>query len=75
MDVFQVFFPQPNPIQLHALVFLLGSLSVSALSDIRRLAAQADFSEVWIGFAAAMFAVDAIWGAAGSLNAPALAAK
>lgn len=36
--------------QLYGLVFLLGSLTVSALSDLRRMAAQRDFAEVWGAF-------------------------
>ena len=34
-------------LQLYGLVFLLGSLTVAALSDLRRMAAQKDFAEVW----------------------------
>ena len=34
-------------LQTYGLVFLLGSLTVASLSDLRRLAAQKDFAEVW----------------------------
>ena len=37
-------------IQLYALLFLLGSLTVAALSDLRRMAAQKEFAEFWILF-------------------------
>lgn len=37
-------------LQLYGLVFLIGSLTVASLSDIRRMAAQKDFAEVWAGF-------------------------
>lgn len=55
-------FTAPNPIQSYALAFLLGSLTVSSLSDIRRLAAQVDFAEVWAGFTALMFLTDVYLG-------------
>jgi len=45
-------------LQLYGLVFLLGSLAVAALSDLKRMAAQADFAEVWGVFTIASFAVD-----------------
>ncbi len=37
-------------LQLYGLIFLVGSLTVSSLSDIRRMAAQRDFAEVWVAF-------------------------
>ncbi|MFH1789440.1 MAG: hypothetical protein ABH834_08675 [Candidatus Altiarchaeota archaeon] len=37
-------------LQLYGLAFLIGSLTVASLSDIRRMAAQKDFAEVWAGF-------------------------
>jgi len=46
------------PFQLYGLVFLLGSLSVAALSDLRRMAAQRDFAEVWGVFTLAALAYD-----------------
>lgn len=48
----------PNPLTLYALVFLLGSLSVASLSDIKRMAAQPDFFHIWALFVALMFASD-----------------
>ncbi|MFH1403347.1 MAG: hypothetical protein ABIH11_03670 [Candidatus Altiarchaeota archaeon] len=45
-------------IQLYGLIFLLGSLTVASLSDLRRLAAQKDFTEVWIFFTATMLLTD-----------------
>lgn len=37
-------------LQLYGLVFLLGSFTVATLSDLRRMAAQKDFAEVWAAF-------------------------
>ncbi len=45
-------------IEGYGLVFLLGSLTVASLSDLRRMAAQKDFSEVWAVFTLALFAFD-----------------
>ncbi|MFH1722091.1 MAG: hypothetical protein ABH950_05750 [Candidatus Altiarchaeota archaeon] len=39
-------------IQVYGIIFLLGSLTVASLSDLRRMAAQKDFAEVWIIFSA-----------------------
>jgi hypothetical protein len=47
-------------LQLYGLVFLLGSLTVAALSDLRRMAAQRDFAEVWGVFAAAALFYDTL---------------
>jgi hypothetical protein len=68
MDILPFLFPPQNPIQLHALVFLLGSLSVSSLSDLRRMAAQADFAEVWGAFTAVMFLTDIYLGLTAQLS-------
>jgi hypothetical protein len=46
-------------LQLYGLVFLLGSLTVAALSDLRRMAAQKDFAEVWGVFAFVAVVFDA----------------
>jgi hypothetical protein len=70
MDYLQLLLPQHNPAELYALVFLLGSLSVSSLSDLRRMAAQADFAEVWLAYIAAMFLVDLGWGIFTTPNTP-----
>ena len=68
MDYLQLLFTTPNPLQTYALVFLLGSLTVSSLSDLKRMAAQADFAEVWAAYTAIMFISDAYLGATGQLN-------
>jgi hypothetical protein len=68
MEYIELIFPPANPIQNYALVFLLGSLTVSSLSDLRRLAAQADFAEIWGAFTAVMFAADVYTGLTGELN-------
>jgi len=47
-----------NPLQFYGLIFLLGSLTVASLSDLRRMAAQQDFAEVWAGFAILLFLYD-----------------
>lgn len=44
--------------QVYGLFFLLGSLTVATLSDLRRLAAQSEFREVWALFALAMLGYD-----------------
>lgn len=36
--------------QLYGLVFLLGSFSVATLSDLKRMSAQREFTEVWVLF-------------------------
>jgi hypothetical protein len=58
MDIIELLFPPANPLQTYALVFLLGSLTVSSLSDLRRMAAQTDFAEVWGAYVAVMFLMD-----------------
>ncbi|MFC2163340.1 hypothetical protein ACFLRF_06630 [Candidatus Altiarchaeota archaeon] len=45
-------------IQISGLLYLLGSLTVSSLSDLRRLAAQKDFSEVWGAFTILLLTLD-----------------
>jgi hypothetical protein len=47
VDLSQLFDPSLGQLQLYALVFLLGSFSVAALSDVRRMSAQREFVEVW----------------------------
>jgi len=64
-----------SPFREYALLFLLGSLSVASLSDIRRMAAQADFAEVWWVFIGVMFAADIGLGAAGIIAVEALGSK
>jgi hypothetical protein len=63
-----ILLPDPNPLQIYSLIFLLGSLSVSSLSDIRRLAAQTDFAEVWGAFAVFMFFADVYLGMSAELG-------
>jgi hypothetical protein len=61
-----IFIPH-TMIQTEALVFLLGSLTVSSLSDLKRMAAQTDFAEVWAAFCAFMFIVDVYYGVTAEL--------
>jgi hypothetical protein len=68
MEFLDIVFPLQSPVQTHALVFVLGSLAVSSLSDLRRMAAQADFAEVWGAFTALMFAADVYMGLLGQLG-------
>jgi len=60
MDLTQFTALQLTPIQIYGLVFLLGSFTVSSLSDFRRMAAQKDFAEVWILFTLGGFIYDII---------------
>lgn len=59
------YLPFPLPIslefttyQVYGMFFLLGSLVVSTISDIRKMAAQKEFFEFWLGFTVLMFFVD-----------------
>lgn len=45
-------------IQLYGLIFLMGSFTVASLSDLRRMAAQKDFAEVWALFTLILFSYD-----------------
>ncbi len=45
-------------VQVYALFFLLGSFTVATVSDIKHLAAQREFVEVWFAFTAVVFALD-----------------
>ncbi|MDD5111323.1 MAG: hypothetical protein PHG85_02125 [Candidatus Altiarchaeota archaeon] len=47
-------------LQFYGLVFLLGSFTVASLSDIKRMAAQKEFAEVWVAFALLAFCYDFI---------------
>jgi hypothetical protein len=59
----------PSPVELFALdlsvyqvygiFFLLGSFAVATVSDLRHMAAQREFMDVWLVFAGAMAALDA----------------
>jgi len=75
MDYAELLFPPSNPLQTYCLVFLAGTLTVSSLSDLRRLAAQADFAEVWGAYAAAMFLADSYLGLSGQLEPFSFVAK
>lgn len=44
--------------RLYALFFLLGSFAVATVSDVKHLAAQREFLEVWAVFAFAVLALD-----------------
>ena len=44
--------------QIYGLFFLLGTFTVAALSDLKRLSAQREFFEVWLGFAIIMLLYD-----------------
>ena len=45
-------------LQIYGLFFLLGTFKVAALSDLKRLSAQREFFEVWLGFVIIMFLYD-----------------
>jgi len=44
--------------QIYGLFFLLGTFTVASLSDLKRLSAQREFLEVWLGFILIMFLYD-----------------
>lgn len=41
--------------QIYGLFFLLGSLTVATISDLKRMKAQTEFFELWLGFTIIMF--------------------
>lgn len=45
--------------QVYGLFFLLGTFVVASISDIKHLAAQREFMDVWLAFAFLMAALDA----------------
>lgn len=45
-------------IQFYGFLFLLGSFTVASLSDLKRMAAQKEFAEVWLLFTLAVFVYD-----------------
>ncbi len=67
MEITELFYPATD-LRIYSLIFLLGSLSVSSLSDLKRMAAQTDFAEVWWAFTGVMFAADAGLGTAGIIG-------
>lgn len=48
-----------NIYQVYGLFFLLGTFVVASISDIKHLAAQREFMDVWLAFAAVMAILDA----------------
>lgn len=44
--------------QIYGLFFLLGSLAVATISDLKKMAAQKEFFQLWILFTVVMFLVD-----------------
>ncbi len=49
---------QMTTAQIYGLFFLLGTFAVASLSDLKRLSAQREFFEIWIGFVAVMLLYD-----------------
>lgn len=47
-----------NVYQTYALVFLLGSLTVASISDLKKLLAQKEFFQFWSLFTATLFAIE-----------------
>lgn len=47
-----------NKYQIYGLLFLMGSLAVATISDLKKLAAQKEFFQFWAVFAAGMFLLD-----------------
>lgn len=45
--------------QVYGLFFLLGSFVVASISDLKHMAAQREFMDVWLAFAVVMAALDA----------------
>ncbi len=66
---------ESTSMQMYGLVFLLGSLTVATLSDVRRMAAQQDFAEVWAVVAVTAFVYDGVRVAFGEWAAGPYAAK
>ncbi len=49
---------QMSTYQIYALFFLMGSLVVSSISDIKKTAAQKEFFHFWVAFTVLMFVVE-----------------
>jgi hypothetical protein len=45
-------------LQFYGFLFLLGSFTVASLSDLKRMAAQKEFAEVWVLFALVFLGYD-----------------
>ncbi|GEM_PF-467008 len=58
MEIIQYLSIYLTSAQIYGLFFLLGTFTVAALSDIKRLSAQREFFEVWLGFILVMFVYD-----------------
>jgi len=58
MEIIQYFSIYLTSAQIYGLFFLLGTFTVAALSDLKRLSAQREFFEVWLGFILIMFVYD-----------------
>ena len=49
---------QISDLHFYGLLFLLGSFTVASLSDLKRMAAQKEFAEIWILFTMVFFGYD-----------------
>ena len=58
MEMLSYFSIEMTTAQFYGLFFLLGTFAVAALSDLKKLAAQREFFEVWLVFILAMFFYD-----------------
>jgi len=50
-----MFFLELGRFQIYGMLFLLGSLSVATISDLKRMAAQKEFFHFWIAFTLFIF--------------------
>jgi len=57
-ELTEVLYLEMTTYQIYALFFLLGSLAVSSISDIKMTAAQKEFFQFWVLFTGIMFVVD-----------------
>jgi hypothetical protein len=58
MEMLSYFSIEMTTAQFYGLFFLLGTFAVAALSDLKKLAAQREFFEVWLVFIIMMFCYD-----------------
>ena len=56
----ELFALQLSLLQVYGLFFLLGSFVVASISDLKHMAAQREFMDVWLAFAVLMGALD-VW--------------
>ncbi len=54
----EAFYFEMSIYQIYALFFLMGSLTVASISDIKNTAAQKEFFHFWLVFTGVMFFVD-----------------